>query len=289
MNNRPTDRPDGRSLRDAALTYGAAGIPVFPCVPGGKTPLTENGFYAATTDPGQIAAWWVWRPNANIGARTGITHDVLDIDVHATGMGYPTVRALHQAGLTEGWAHAVSTPSGGLHLFFPTDPDRPQATWSRGKRHIDFRGTGGYVIVPPSEVLIDGVLRPYEVIATGKNPAPVEADTIRRLLTPQQPVSGTRPAPVVGDLGARARRLAQWLTLQPEGNRNAGLFWAACRLTELGLTEPEMQQVLTDPARATGLPDREITATIRSAYRAAAINPEAASEGRHSQPRARGL
>ncbi|MBD4580751.1 DNA primase, partial [Xanthomonas citri pv. citri] len=35
----------------AARELAAAGVPVFPCVPGGKRPLTEHGFHDATTDP----------------------------------------------------------------------------------------------------------------------------------------------------------------------------------------------------------------------------------------------
>jgi hypothetical protein len=42
------------TLLKAALTYARRGIPVFPCQPGGKKPLTYNGFWEATTDPQRI-------------------------------------------------------------------------------------------------------------------------------------------------------------------------------------------------------------------------------------------
>src|SRR5699024_12735745 len=48
-----------------------ADVPVFPCVPGGKRPLTRHGFHDATNDPDQAEAWWRKYPNANIGVPTG--------------------------------------------------------------------------------------------------------------------------------------------------------------------------------------------------------------------------
>jgi hypothetical protein len=57
-------------FRDKAPAYAAAGIPVFPCVPGDKTPLTPHGFKDATTDPTTIAGWCEQYPDANIGSPT---------------------------------------------------------------------------------------------------------------------------------------------------------------------------------------------------------------------------
>ena len=54
---------------------------------------------------------------------------------------------------------------------------------------------------------------------------------------------------------------------QHEGNRNDGLFWAACRAAEAG--DNTVLAELAAAARSTGLPDREIAATIKSARRTA--------------------
>lgn len=261
-------------LAAAAETYAAAGVPVFPCAPGGKRPLTTHGFHDATTDPEQIITWWSRYPAANIGIPTGRVVDVLDVDVHATGTGYPALRTLQQEGLITGWGQAVRSPSGGLHLYYPADLLQPGGSWSRGRAHIDFRGTGGYIIAPPSRITADYGVRRYEVIALGRAPRPVDADAIRDLLTPAVP-----PVMRLVKDGAHSREmsvehLAGWVAVLPEGNRNAGLFWAACRLAEAGLTEHDTMTVLEPAAASAGLPAREITATIGSAHRSLQITQD---------------
>lgn len=264
----PRRLPD--TVADAAVAYASAGVPVFPCVPGEKNPLTTHGFHDATTDLRQIRSWWRRTPEANIGLATGHSIDVLDVDVHAIGTGFPLLRTLHRTGQIAGWGQAVRSPSGGLHLYYPTDAGREQRSWSRGRAHLDFRGLGGYIIAPPSTVLTGHGARRYEVIAQGRAPAPTDADAIREFLTPTPALTSTS----IVRSGAGAERLAGWVARLPEGNRNAGLFWAACRLAEAGLTENETRTVLEPAAVATRLDAREIAATIRSAHRTTHLSPD---------------
>lgn len=264
-------------LGEAALVYARAGIAVFPCWPGTKDPATTHGFYEATTDIEQVAYWWRRNPEANIAVRTGIVRearrgvDVLDVDAHAAGTGYPVLQALHRSGLIDHWAHAVRSPSGGLHLYYPADPERPQRTWARGRSHVDLRAGGGYIITVPSRLIIDGQPRSYTSVGGARmDPGPVDGDRIRELLTPPRPARPTRPArPVPPDATQRVAALRSWLARAQEGNRNASLFWAACRMVELGATEQDTLAQLGPAAEHTGLDDREIAATIRSAHRTA--------------------
>ena len=77
-----------------ALAYAACGWPVFPCQPGEKIPATTHGFRDATTDPGQITAWFTRHPDRNLAIATGAPGpDVLDVDQHGpAGNGYPAFR-----------------------------------------------------------------------------------------------------------------------------------------------------------------------------------------------------
>ncbi len=266
----------GLRLSEAAHAYARAGIAVFPCMPGGKRPLTVHGFKNATTTVRQIDAWWAAHPEANIGIATGDRFDVLDIDVHTTGSGYPTLTALQRTGLTHRWAAAVRTPSGGLHLYYPTLPDRPQPSWTRAAAHVDFRGVGGYVIAPPSQVAgSDEAMRGYEIIARGRAPWPVNGQRIRDFLTPSA-LPRTNAIRTIGRADTSPGVLGEWVSGLVAGNRNAGLFWAACRLAELGLDECDTLNALTGPAGATGLDAREIVSTIRSAQRTIQVAPEPA-------------
>ncbi len=254
---------------EAALAYAKAGVAVFPCAPDGKRPLTRHGLLDATSHARAVARWWRRWPEANIGLPTGKHMEVVDVDRRASGSGFVALQHARAAGLTGGWACIVRTPSHGLHLYYPAEPGRPQRSWAEPGAHVDFRGTGGYVLVPPSQVVTaDGQRRGYQLIATGRDARPVDASALRRLLRP--PPRPSRPSRnVAWSRGRDQERLAAWLASRGEGNRNYALFWAACRYAEQHLPERQAHQTLGMAAQQAGLAEREIAATIRSAYRTA--------------------
>ncbi len=87
------------SLGAAATHYAALGIPVFPCVPGAKHPLTRNGFHDATTSRPVVRDWWHRHPRANIGVPTGVVSGivVVDVDVHAGASGFQAFESARHA------------------------------------------------------------------------------------------------------------------------------------------------------------------------------------------------
>ena len=256
-------------LATAAQTLGDAGIPVFPCVPGGKRPLTAHGFQDASSDPDVIGRWWRHQPDANLGVPTGAAGgvDVVDVDVHRGESGYAAFEHARRAGFVEGWAWLVRTPSGGLHAYFLHDQAREQRSWQVPSKHVDFRGDGGYIVVPPSRVIgEDNVVRGYRPIAIAEHhrPRPVDAAGLRGFLDPPRLM---RPPTDLPAVGARPDKLADWVASRPEGARNGGLFWAACRMAENGHDLSTTTSLLGEAAYAAGLPEREAMTTIRSAYR----------------------
>jgi len=239
-----------------ALDYARRGWPVFPCQPGTKQPATRHGFLDATTDPGQIIRWWRRLPAANLAIATGLPGpDVLDVDRHGPGAtGYPAYHALKQAGLLDGASTVVATPGGGLHLYFA---GTAQPSGRLPRHHLDFKATGGYVLAPPSR--IGG--RPYRLLEHHPQPASLDWPAATRLLDPERHRHGQPDRRPPADPG----RLAAWVEGLTEGNRNSGLFWAACRALEAG---PAGLGDLAAAAARTGLGRHEITRTIASARHA---------------------
>ena len=274
---------NGMRLADAAARFAAVGLPVFPCVPGEKRPLVRRGFRDASTDAQQVAAWWSRWPSANIGIPTGAVSgvEVVDVDVHPTGTGFPAFREAHRQGHAAGWAALVRTPSGGLHAYYPVNPDRAQSSWQAARAHVDFRGDGGYIIAPPSKVLRPGGVRAaYRlIVASGDTPVPVDAVRLREFLDPRTPISIDRArAARFERRGSDAKVLAGWVAGRGEGERNRGLFWAACRLAESGTPLDATLDALGPAAEHAGLGPREIMATIRSAYRTTHPTPHTSVE-----------
>jgi hypothetical protein len=81
------------------------------------------------------------------GAASGF--DVVDLDGEEGIAEWTKLEAKHGKAPT----YSVRTPRGGLHLYYRHDPARPiPCTASKLAPHIDTRGDGGYVLVPPSIV-----------------------------------------------------------------------------------------------------------------------------------------
>jgi hypothetical protein len=243
----------GSTLRQA-LAFAARGWPVLPCQPGQKTPATRHGVRDASTDPGRITAWFGRHSDWNLAIATGAPGpDVLDVDQHGeAGNGYAAFRHLRDAGLLAGATAWVRTPSGGLHAYFTGTGQR---NGHLPAHHLDFRSRGGYVLTPPSQV--DG--KAYQLIQAFRGRGILNWEAVIQHLHPQREPLPRHSQPGRQDLSG----LARWVASQGEGNRNAGLFWAANRALD-GDPAADLSP-LAAAARQAGLGEREITRTLDSA------------------------
>jgi hypothetical protein len=156
-------------LGSAALRLAARGFAVFPLRPRTKEPYgddrffrTIGGFRCANRDPALIEFWWDRQPEANIGLATGSISGVWVLDVDGDE-GRETLATLEEQHGQLPKTVEVVTPgkiskttglhSGrGLHLYFryPLGLDLRNAQDRDDVPGIDWRGNGGYVLLPPS-------------------------------------------------------------------------------------------------------------------------------------------
>ena len=124
------------------------GLPVFPC-DAQKRPMTQHGFRDATRDPETIRR--SFRNAAMIGIPTGEASGffVLDLDCKNGAQGLEWLAA-HEQRLPQTRRHR--TRSGGVHLLFAMPAGRAiRNSASKVGPGVDVRGTGGYIIAPPSD------------------------------------------------------------------------------------------------------------------------------------------
>ena len=217
-----------------------------------------------------------------IGVLTGRGLIVIDCDrAAAPPSGSANLAHLYDAHPDAMPEPTVHTGGGGNHYWYQVAPGlKLPNTASKIAPLIDTRGDGGQVVVPPSPHISGEV---YEW-ANGFPPAPADLPALplwllTMILPPPQPPQQAAPTPPTGgDRGVSDQ--AHWeetIARHPfnEGTRNASLnalaFYAGQRSahpdTHKRLTE------LAELARASGLSEQEITATIASGVKAGADAP----------------
>lgn len=157
------------SAAEAALLYVSFGWPVlrvWPIVDGrcscpnncanaGKHPIGgTNGF---STDEDEVLRWWKETPTAGVALATGVTFNVLDIDVGDDRNGFTSLVAdtgFSADQLTQAGAIRQTTPSGGTHLLFARDAmgliQFKNFTRKGSAGGLDMRSTNGIIVCPPS-------------------------------------------------------------------------------------------------------------------------------------------
>lgn len=282
-------------MMQAAIGYARdAGWPVFPCRPSNKGPLTPSGFKDATTDEAKIREWWTQWPDAMIGLpmgpKTGVF--VVDLDVREDGRdGLACLADLEATNGTLPPCPIVITPSGGRHLYFAFDHDRP-ATTSRGRLPIgvDVRGYGGYVIAPPSR-RGDGEAYRWELPEEGVDYPDAPGWLLDLIIpkfesAPRGPITFSRDD--ASDQYAEAALEGEYARVasSPPGARNNDLNRAAFSLGQFVaggmLPESRVRETLFRAAEVCGLVQddgaKQVHKTITSGLRGGAHHPRVGPE-----------
>ena len=247
-----------------ALACAARGWPVFPCQPGAKTPATAHGYRDATTESSRSPTG---SPVTRAGTWPSPPAPPAPTSWTSTSTAPPaTASAPPPGSATPGCSTAPppgsAPPAAACTFTSPAPPSAaatcPAATWTSGPQ----AGTS-WPRPPRSAAIPTGAWPP------AARPA-LDWAAVTALLQPQrqprlpQPRQGQAP-------GRDPGHLARWVAAQPEGNRNAGLFWAANRALE---ADPAADlSPLAAAARQAGLPDAEITRTLDSARRTSQPRP----------------
>ncbi len=282
---------------DAAVRYALAGVPILPlydvrdgrcacgrdaCDRPGKHPRTPNGVHNTTDDVQLVARWWRWWPAANVGAATGHVFDVWDIDLPAAEADALAARYLGH--LTPSWPMS-RTGSGGTHVLFAPTGHGNRTRFLPG---CDWRGRGGYVVLPPSRH-VSG--QRYQWLTM---PPAGHADPLGYPIFPPAPVSllqALAPQPMRATPGGRwrakiadpyaaaalRRECDAVAAMPPDSGRNNALNRAAFNLGQLVaaglLDKATVAAALSAVAARCGLGDREAARTIASGLAAGGRQP----------------
>lgn len=231
-------------LLEQARGYGDAGWSVFPvcsparahgctehgpdCKSPGKTPLIRWAIaQQQIADAAQIASWWHRWPSANIGLATGHLSGVCVIDIDNGA----ALAEAQRRGFPPGPAVATGRV-GGRHLYCAWRESAP-TVFARANG-IDFRGEGGYVVLPPSRhktgAVYSWTTSPTEV------PLPALPAWIDQMAATDRSGQERGPIPV-------SRLFADGV---PQGERDSTLFRVAAKLRAVDVPEDVALGVLLE-------------------------------------------
>ncbi len=225
----------------------------------GKRPLDEDWPNLPPPSDVDVDGWLA--DGFNIGVATGYGFVVVDIDL-------PEIPAEFPATLTA----RTGRPGGGWHLYYllPPGADPIRNSASKLGQHIDVRGTGGQVVMPPSRHKSGerytwfrdvpmAVLPEWILAACSASGKWIEVDW----------KAADRPRRDWGRV-ALERECAK-LAGTAHGARNDQLFRSAAALVEIvnggHLGQEEVSAGLRAAAAACGLPDDETERTIAQAVK----------------------
>jgi hypothetical protein len=244
---------EDRGMLERALEYVQLGYPVFPvcspkmgthqhgrssCNSPGKHPLVSwEPFQTRLPTINEVRSWWDRWPVANIGIPTGALSGVVVLDCDS---GEARQLAMNEGGVGETPAVWTGKP-GGVHYWF-RHPGETVSNFARKRPGLDFRGDGGYVLVPPSRHLSGADYRWVEGTAA-LTPAPCPPWLMELLhggSSSSTSSEGEQGEPL--DLDA-------FLDGIPEGGRDDAIWRYACKMRNADVPRQYADQLIRQAAR----------------------------------------
>lgn len=301
-------------LLTAALDYAARGWPVFPCNDRTKRPMLardkdaagkpipgSGGVTKASTDADAIRAWWKKWPTAMIGlamGRNGLF--AVDFDPRTdddTGEEWTLDRLKEevetQIGVPFPASLSVRTPSGGVHVYFTMPAGAAITNSGNLPDHVDVRGTGGYVIAPPSYYQGNDkkAAGSYRWLR-GNNAAEIAAPPVELVAELRASKTASAPSglPIAKGSGGADERLRKYalsaldaecqkIRVAPSGKRQDALNTGAYCIAQLVAADVIGESAARGSIRAAALlnpgkdSEAQIDATIDSGWAAGIVKP----------------
>jgi hypothetical protein len=242
-----------RFAQNLARNCGYAVFPVGENKPPTR-PKSEGGegWKDGSTDPDRISWLWLRWPGPLIGIVTGEPSgiSVLDVDRKCTAS---------VVWWRENYARLLptrvyETRGGGLHVYF-RHIEGIRNTQGKLCKGVDTRGEGGYIVSWYS-----AGFHCFDHSPPAPWPAWLLDELTRAPIRAEPPHSAKLP-----NTDRVLAGIVHRVAVATEGERNAVLFWGACRCAERGIRPREIEALLLPAAVGSGLPDIEARRTISSA------------------------
>jgi hypothetical protein len=192
---------------------------LFPVEARGKLPLIKGWPEAATSDIAQLETWAHQYPACNWGLATGTGSGVVVIDVDGAE-GRAALADLERQGFTLPVTLTVTTgrTDGGEHRYYrqPSGVDIRNDQSGKIGAQVDVRGTGGFVVCPPS---VHASGKQYRFIDPNAPVADLPGWVIKRLtVRPPMTIATAQTSPQPVGRGSRTNTLVSLAgTMQRRG------------------------------------------------------------------------
>lgn len=229
-------------MKEWALKYLTEGYSVIPVGQDKKPLIKWEPYQKKLPDKTEVIGWWDKNPNANIAVVTGEISGVVVVDIDDPAFKNAMLDNIEKMAEPP----IATTPRGGRHQWF-LRPSHEIRNATNILPKVDFRGDGGYVLVPPSS---NGNGKSYvwskSIFDTDMTVLPSEVIKLIKTasyVSPEKDKVNQAPANCQQNVSmlTNANTCSQMLT---EGRRDEDLFHIANCLAKGGAKDVVIQEII---------------------------------------------